>query len=232
MKTVNKICRILVAVFGLASLVLFFTDFATIISGGKEVTLVGAQLAFGSKITFEGNEYGMAKSAHILLCFILTAVAFLMSIFAHKSKKLRYAISGIGIVTSVYMLVIALAKEAWSFVDVRPLPDVTRVDYTSFVLIAAIAILVFTILAIAYLLIDDYIEVAESKGAKLTIPKRIVRFFRDYKSEVKKIVWPGYKEVIKNTVIVLIMCLIIGLLIWAVDFGLGQLVQLILGTKS
>jgi preprotein translocase subunit SecE len=82
------------------------------------------------------------------------------------------------------------------------------------------------------LLIDDYIEVAESKGAKLTIPKRIVRFFRDYKSEVKKIVWPGYKDVIKNTVIVLIMCLIIGLLIWAVDFGLGQLVQLILGTKS
>jgi preprotein translocase subunit SecE len=155
-----------------------------------------------------------------------------MSIFAHKSKKLRYAISGFGIVTSVYMLVIALAKEAWSFVDVRPLPDVTRVDYTSFVLIAAIAILVFTILAIAYLLIDDYIEVAESKGAKLTIPKRIVRFFRDYKSEVKKIVWPGYKDVIKNTVIVLIMCLIIGLLIWAVDFGLGQLVQLILGTKS
>lgn len=229
MKTVNKICRILVAVFGLASLVLFFTDFATILSAGKEVTLVGAQLAFGSKITFEGNEYGMAKSAHILLCFILTAVAFLMSIFAHKSKKLRYAISGFGIVTTVYMLVIALAKDAWKYVDVRPLPGVTGVDYTPFVLIAAITIFVFTALAIAYLLIDDYIEVAESKGAKLTIPKRVVRFFRDYKSEVKKIVWPGPKDVVKNTVIVLIMCLLVGALIWAVDFGLGKLVQLVLG---
>lgn len=226
MKTVNKICRILVAVFGLASLVLFFTDFATIFSASKEVTLVGTQLAFG------GGEYGMAKSAHILLCFVLTAVAFLMSIFAHKSKKLRYAISGFGIVTSIYMLVIALAKDAYSFVDVRPFTEIKSVEYSPFVLITAISIIVFTILAIAYLLIDDYIEVAESKGAKLTIPKRIVRFFRDYKSEVKKIVWPGYKEVIKNTVIVLIMCLIIGLLIWAVDFGLGKLIQLILGTKS
>ena len=223
MKTVNKICRILVAVFGLASLVLFFTDFATILSADKEVTLVGTQLAFG------GGEYGMAKSAHILLCFILTAVAFLMSIFAHKSKKLRYAISGFGIVTTVYMLVIALAKDAWKYVDVRPLPGVTGVDYTPFVLIAAITIFVYTALAIAYLLIDDYIEVAESKGAKLTIPKRVVRFFRDYKSEVKKIVWPGPKDVVKNTVIVLIMCLIVGALIWAIDFGLGKLVQLVLG---
>lgn len=231
MKTVNKICRILVAVFGLASLVLFFTDFATIISGGKEVTLVGAQLAFGSKITVDGAEYGMAKSAHLLLCFILIAISFLMSIFAHKSKKLRYAISGFGIITSIYMMVVALSN-AWSFVDVRPLPSVTNVVYTPFVLIAAIVTIVFTILAIAYLLIDDYIEVAESKGSKLTIPKRIVRFFRDYKSEVKKIVWPGVSEVVKNTVIVLIMCLLVGALIWAVDFGLGNLIELILGVNA
>ena len=87
----------------------------------------------------------------------------------------------------------------------------------------------FAILAVAYLLLDDYLEVLASKGEKLTIPKRIVRFFRDYKSEVKKIVWPGIKDVMKNTVIVLVMCLLVGALIWIVDFGLGELLSLILG---
>ena len=81
-------------------------------------------------------------------------------------------------------------------------------------------------------LIDDYIEVKEAGDGRLTIPKRIVRFFRDYKSEVKKIVWPGLNEVVKNTGIVLIMCLIIGALIWVIDFGLAELLHLVLGIKA
>ena len=126
------------------------------------------------------------------------------------------------------MLVVALSSE-WSFVDKRPLPNVTSITYSSFVLLIAIALIVFAIVSAAYLLIDDYIEVLESKGEKRTIIKRIILFFRDYKSEVKKIVWPGWKEIIKNTVIVLIMCLLIGVLIWGVDFGLGKLLTLIFG---
>ena len=126
------------------------------------------------------------------------------------------------------MLVIALSEPA-KFVDKRPLPDVSGITYSHFVLITAIALFVFTAFAVAYLLIDDYLEVLASKGEKLTIPKRIIRFFRDYKSEIKKIVWPGWKDVVKNTVIVLIMCLIIGVFIWLVDFGLGKLLTLILG---
>ena len=66
MKTVNRICQILAVVFGLGSLVLFFTTFATVVSGGNNVNLVGAQLAFGSKITVAGTEYDMAKSSDIL----------------------------------------------------------------------------------------------------------------------------------------------------------------------
>ena len=126
------------------------------------------------------------------------------------------------------MLVIALSKDT-SYVDRRPIENITDVTLTPFVLILAIVLLVFTIVSAAYLLIDDYIEVKESNGEKLTIPKRVVRFFRDYKSEVKKIVWPGFKEVVKNTAIVLIMCLLLGVLIWLIDFGLGQLLNLILG---
>lgn len=170
----------------------------------------------------------MAKSSDILFCFLLSALSLILSIFSFKSKKLRYTVPLTGIISAVYMLVIALSAPA-KFVDKRPLPSVSSTEYEPFVLIAAIVLFVFTALALAYLLIDDYLEVQESKGEKLTIPKRIIRFFRDYKSEIKKIVWPGWKEVAKNTVIVLIMCLIIGAFIWLVDFGLGKLLELILG---
>ena len=84
-------------------------------------------------------------------------------------------------------------------------------------------------MAVAYLLVDDYLEVLASKGAKKTIIKRIALFFRDYKSEIKKIVWPNIKDVLKNTAIVLIMCLLVGIFIWLLDLGLGKLLELILG---
>ena len=228
MKTVNKICQILAIVFGLGSVILFFTNFATITTGGTDVSLVGAQLAFGSKIEVAGNEYDMARSAQILFCFWLTVIGTVISAFSFKSKGLRYTAPGFGIVSAVYMLVMYLSSEG-KFVDYRPLPDVTKIAYEPLFLVAVIALFAFTVSAAAYLLIDDYLEVLASKGSKLTIPKRIIRYFKDYKSEIKKIVWPGWKDVAKNTFIVLAICLIIGAFIWVVDFGLAKLLELILG---
>ena len=231
MKIVNRICQILAIVFGLGSLVLFFMNFATIVCDGEAVSLIGAQLGFGSKIEVGGETVDMARSADILFCFFLTAIGFVLSIFGFKSKKVRYFAPAFGLASAIYMLVIALGSP-YNFVDARPLTtlyDVTAIEYAPFVLIAAIALFVFTAFAVAYLLIDDYIEVLESKGSKKTIFKRIVLFLRDYKSEVKKIVWPGFKDVIKNTLIVIIICVIVGVLIWLVDFGLGKLLELILG---
>ncbi len=228
MKTLNKICWIAAIVLGLGSLLLFFADFATITAGGNEVTVVGAQLGFGATVKAGGTEYNLAKSSQILFCLLLTAVAAALSIFSFKSKKLRYAAPAVGIVSAVYMLVMALSY-AGKYVDYRPLANVTNVAYEPFMLITAIALFLYTAFALAYLLIDDYLEVMASKDGMLTIPKRIVRYLRDYKSEVKKIVWPGWKDVVKNTVIVLIICLIVGAFIWAVDFGLAELVKLILG---
>ena len=228
MKTLNRICQILAIAFALGSLVLFFTHFATIITGGNNAELVGAQLAFGSKIKVAGTEYNMAKSTDILFCFWMTVLSLVLSVVSFKSKTARYVAPGAGLITAVYMLVIALSNP-YKFVDTRPLPQIGGVSYGPFVLFTAIALCLFTVLAVAYLLIDDYLEVLASKGQKLPILKRIIRFFRDYKSEVKKIVWPGFKDVVKNTVIVLIMCLLIGILIWVIDYGLGQLLSLILG---
>ena len=233
MKLLNKISQIAAIVLGVGSIVLFFTEFAKFVTNAGEFSAVGAQLAFGSKIDVAGKAYDMAKSADILLCFWLTVIGAVMSIFSFKSKKLRYAAPGFGAVAGIYMLVIAIASP-WKFIDIRPFDysDVSALTHTPFVIITAIAILLFTIAAAAYLLIDDYLEVEASKGDKLTIPKRIVRFFRDYKSETKKIVWPGIKDVVKNTIIVLIICLLVGALIWVIDYGLGQLLNLILGLKK
>ncbi len=228
MKIINKICQILAIVFGLGSLVLFFTNFATITTGGTPVDVIGAVLGFGGEVEANGATYDMAKSADIWFCFWLTAIAFALSIATLKSNKCRYFAPAFGLGSAIYMLVIALS-DAVKFVDTRPLPTVSAIEYAPFVLIAAIALFVFSAFGIAHLLIADYIEVKESKGERLTIPKRIVRFLRDYKSEVKKIVWPGPRDVVKNTVIVLIMCLIVGSFIWLIDLGLGQLLKLILG---
>lgn len=235
MKTVNKICYVLAAAFGLASLALFFTNFATIYSGDTAINFVGAALGFGAKKTLaDGTVVDMARSADILFCFFLTAIGFIVSIFAIKSQGARYFAPAIGLVSAVYMLVIALSSP-WKFVDTRSTPEIPNITdveyYGKFILLTAICLFVFAALGVAYLLIDDRVRCLENKNRK-SIPARIVAFFRDYKSEVKKIVWPGFKDVVKNTVIVLIMCLLIGIIIWVLDFGLGNLIDFLLNIKK
>ena len=231
MKVLNKICWILAIAFGVGSLVLFFLGYVKIVTSDTTFTPIAAQLAFGSKVKAGETVYNMAKSAALFLNFFLVAIGAVISIFSFKSKGLRYTAPAFGIVSAIYMLVIALAKSPTKFVDVRPVENISEIAFTPIALLIAIALFCFTAFSIAYLFIDDYLEVLASKGAKLTIAKRIVRFFRDYKSEIKKIVWPGFSEVVKNTLIVLIICLIIGAFIWIVDFGLGKLLNLILGLK-
>ena len=46
----------------------------------------------------------------------------------------------------------------------------------------------------------------------------IGKYFRELKSELKKVVWPTPKQVTKNTLIVLACVLIVGIFIWVFDF--------------
>lgn len=43
------------------------------------------------------------------------------------------------------------------------------------------------------------------------------RWFREMRSELKKIVWPSGKDVSKNTVTVLLCALLVGVCIWIFD---------------
>ena len=54
------------------------------------------------------------------------------------------------------------------------------------------------------------------------------QWFREMKSELKKVVWPDRKTVMKNTGTVLLCSLAIGVCIWIFDFVMVTAVQMIL----
>lgn len=58
----------------------------------------------------------------------------------------------------------------------------------------------------------------------------IAKWFREMKSEMKKVVWPSGKQLVNNTLIVLAAVLIVGIIVCVFDFlagkGLGLLQEL------
>ena len=67
-----------------------------------------------------------------------------------------------------------------------------------------------------------------SKGkakAKAKKQNRIVKYFKDLKSELKKVVWPSGKQVLNNTGVVLAVMIIVGLFLTGIDAGLGFIVE-------
>lgn len=229
MKASKKFFSVLTVALAVAALVLFFIPFGKVVlTDGTVVERVGAEFAFGSD--YNGADVG--KSSDILFCMILTAFTVLFAALSLKFKGTRWATLGFSIVDAVYMLVIACSHSN-KFLDVQGLVPLGSIgnNTTAYVnaapLLISIVLFLTFISAGAYLLIADKIAVMESPERKLTIPKRIVKFLRDYKGEISKIVWPNFRTVVKNTLIVLIMCALVGLFIWLVDLGLGALLNLI-----
>ena len=69
---------------------------------------------------------------------------------------------------------------------------------------------------------------AEATAQKKKSGNKIAKFFKEVKSEMKKVVWPSQKQVIKNTLIVLLAVFVIGIVIWVLDIvfqlGLSKLI--------
>ena len=57
--------------------------------------------------------------------------------------------------------------------------------------------------------------------------KGIVKFFKDAKAEFKKVVWPGPKETTRNTIVVVVVCLLAGVVVFGVDSLFGLLNNLL-----
>ncbi len=66
---------------------------------------------------------------------------------------------------------------------------------------------------------------AEEKKAK----KDRGRWFREMRSELKKVVWPTWEKVTKNTGTVILCSALIGACIWVLDGVAGLLIKTILG---
>lgn len=58
------------------------------------------------------------------------------------------------------------------------------------------------------------------------IASRITRFFKDTKSEIKKVVWPNKKTVINNTGVVIVVLATFSICIGLIDFIFNALVGL------
>ena len=59
--------------------------------------------------------------------------------------------------------------------------------------------------------------------------KSPAKWFREMRSELKKVVWPNKKHVARDTGIVLLCSLVVGACIWIFDYVSVQAVQAIVG---
>lgn len=57
---------------------------------------------------------------------------------------------------------------------------------------------------------------AETKK-KENIFKRIGKWFRGMKSELKKVVWPSASQLFNNTLVVIVCAIVVALIVWAFD---------------
>lgn len=66
---------------------------------------------------------------------------------------------------------------------------------------------------------DVKVPETKSKGKKEKKKRksRIVKWFREMKSELKKVVWPTPKQILNNTVIVLVIVVISSAVVWVID---------------
>lgn len=60
-----------------------------------------------------------------------------------------------------------------------------------------------------------------AKASKVSFPQKVSRYFKDLVGEFKKVVWPSKKQVINNTIVVLVFCAVVGIFVWILDLPLA-----------
>ena len=57
----------------------------------------------------------------------------------------------------------------------------------------------------------------------------VCKFFRELKSELKKVVWPTPQQVLKNALIVVACVVVVGAFIWLFDYAAQFIVNTLIG---
>ena len=75
---------------------------------------------------------------------------------------------------------------------------------------------------------DKEKKVAQTEDKPAKAPKKekkkgkLKEAWRGFKSETKKIVWPSWKQVLKNTLVVLVIVVVCAVVIGALDYAFSQ----------
>jgi len=64
---------------------------------------------------------------------------------------------------------------------------------------------------------------SSSKKRKIKGSNRLLRWFREMRSELKKVVWPTPKQIVNNTFVALTVMACAAILIWALDLVSGEI---------
>jgi len=64
--------------------------------------------------------------------------------------------------------------------------------------------------------------------AEASLLQKISGFWREFKTEMKKVTWPGRKETVSSTAVVIVTVLVIVLFLGLVDYALGRIVYTVL----
>ena len=69
---------------------------------------------------------------------------------------------------------------------------------------------------------------ARPKQEGAGVAQRVTGFVQEFKTEMKKVTWPGRKETAATTGVVIVTVMVIVLFLGVVDYALGRLVYTVL----
>ena len=236
MKAVSLASRVLAAALGVLVFVLMFFGIVHIASQQGTFELSAAQLAFGSTLSVDASGEALAskvdlsKSAWFFFTLVTSLIGAISAVAAFfKGNKAAVSSLIFGGITGL-MMVLFITHTPGTYVDHRPLTGMSEFWYNNTFIVLLCVSLAFVAVTIASILLVDYVAVLESNGAKKVLWKRLKAWLLEYKSELRKITWPTFPTVVRNTVIVLILCAVVGAFIWVEDYGLSNLLKLIFGS--
>ncbi len=56
----------------------------------------------------------------------------------------------------------------------------------------------------------------------------VAKSFKETKAEVKKVTWPNRKELLQHTEVVITSIILVGAVLWVVDFAFGKVLNLLI----
>lgn len=71
-------------------------------------------------------------------------------------------------------------------------------------------------------------KAADGKKAKPGVFARLSRWWREMKSELKKVQWPSRKQTLNNTWVVILCVILVGVFIWAFDWLANSIIEALL----